>query len=177
MSGLGEKNSDVNPINKCGSFLPAVRTGVKVLRQLVTVEEAHSGGNGVQSIAPTMKPYLSIYLEAVLKSLEFKMLPRLQFQVRCHIGSNSLSISATDCIDCDRTIWNKTIEVVILYADNRQEKAIIDLYREIVPKLYSHERRGPNIIANFAKKDSNIEFTRLTECERSSQFIVSATSL
>lgn len=82
-----------------------------------------------------------------------------------------LSISATDCIDYGMKISDTTIEIAISYENNRQEKAIIDLYCGVVPKLCSHEKRGLNIVANLPKKETNVEWPRLTESKERSQFI------
>lgn len=82
-----------------------------------------------------------------------------------------LSISATDCVDYGIKIADTTVEVAIVYANNRCEKAIIDLYSGIVPEMCSHEKRGLNIIVDLLKKVPNIEWPRLTESKERSQFI------
>lgn len=90
-----------------------------------------------------------------------------QNEVKIH-----LSISATDCIDYGMKIDDTTVEVAILYAENRSEKAIIDLYCGIVPEMCSHEKRGLNIVADLTKKESNVEWPRLTEGKEHSKFII-----
>ena len=74
-----------------------------------------------------------------------------------------LWISATDCNDYGLKITETSIEVTIKYPEDRQEKALVDLYRPVVPKICSHELRGLNIIVRLAKRHINEEWPRLTE--------------
>lgn len=89
-----------------------------------------------------------------------------QNEVKVH-----LMISAVDCMDYGLKIGDTTVEITILYAENRYEKATIDLYCGIIPKMCSHEQRGLNIIADLVKKEPNMEWPRLTEAKERSQFI------
>lgn len=177
-----EKPEDMENDFECGndSDEPEVENRDDMLERMIAsmimsdLSETESAGEDDQvpsKTQPLESPAQEVQiLNAISSHLSYLVKHPLivwqQNEVKVH-----LMISAIDCVDYGLRIGDTTLDVKILYADSRFEKATIDLYCGIIPKLCSHERRGLNIVADLVKKEPNVEWPRLTEAKERSQFI------
>lgn len=81
-----------------------------------------------------------------------------------------LRISAVDCKEYSLAISDSTLNVIIKYDGEVQEKTVLELYSRVNPKLVSHELRGLNIVVRLVKIPC-VEWPRLTETDDRSKFI------
>lgn len=82
-----------------------------------------------------------------------------------------LIVTAKDCIDYAIVLDECTADISIVYAEKKTERAVLQLYGLITPKLCSHNHSGGSIILRLAKRTINREWPRLTQDKSYSTYI------
>lgn len=81
-----------------------------------------------------------------------------------------LIINAKDCTDYSITLGECTADIAIVY-DDKIERALLQLYGLIAPKLCSHNCNGGDVILRLAKRAINREWPRLTQEKSNSAYV------
>lgn len=80
-------------------------------------------------------------------------------------------VNAKDCINYAIELDESTADIFIVYAEKKIERAVLQLYGLIAPKLCSHNCSGGNIVLRLAKRKINREWPRLTQDKSYSTYI------